>query len=337
MAEIAFESLAMALEGTTGTAETAPTSFMNLAGTLEPVIEYYEPDESSGLLAARMRTKQTRKYGNFDADGPLDPNTLIEFLSMIAKGGVTPAQPGAASDTYDWDFSPTMDADDLKFATLWWGDPNMTHVLRGKYGFIDSLTIASDASGIDGATLSISGMTNFPEKVTPPTYPDQAFAPLIAGVNMQLYLDTTSAIGTTAVTGRVVSAQHVLESGITPKYVAAGPTADLSYSRHGRGKRGMVTSVVMEIPDYAQYDIAMLADTVAKLRVVHNGAFIETDSVALYYGVTVDTYGVLRFGGWGELEGTNRTATFEVHSEYNAGAGVDWAIKVRNKAAALAA
>ena len=336
MAEIAFESMAMALESVPGTPIAAPTSYMNLFGTLDPTMEYYEPDESSGMLATRMRTKQVRQYGQWNADGPLDPNQLIEFLEMIAVGGVTPTNPTLGVLTFDWDYTPTMDADDLEFATLFFGDPNMTHIFQGAYGFIESMTISNDASGVDGATLSINGMTQFPAKLAPPTYPTQAFAPLIAGINMELFLDTSSVIGTTAVTGRVVSAQHVLSSGITPKYIAAGPTADLTYSKHGRGKRGMVTTVVMEVPDWTEYDISALADTVAKLRVVHNGAFIEAVTPDYYYGITVDTYGLLRFTGWGELEGTNRTATFEVYSEFDATLGADWSIMVRCTASALA-
>lgn len=337
MAEIPFESMAMAIEATPGTPIAAPTSYMNLFGTLDPTIEYYEPEESSGLLALRMRTKQVRKYGQWNANGPLDPNTLIEFLQLIAKGGAnTPTQPTNGVLTYDWDYTPTMDSDDLDFATIFFGDPNMTHIFQGSYGWIDQMTIASDASGVDGATLALTGMTQFPVKLTPPTYPTQAFAPLIAGINMELYLDTSSPIGTTAVTGRVVSAQHVLTSGISAKYIAAGQTADITYSRHGRGKRGMVTTVVMEVPDWTQYDIAVLSDTVAKLRVVHNGALIESVTPDYYYHIMVDTYGQLRFTGWGELEGTNRTATFEVHSEYDATLGADWRIEVRNTASALA-
>jgi hypothetical protein len=134
----------------------------------------------------------------------------------------------------------------------------------------------------------------------------------------------------------VVSAQHVITSGIAEKYVAAGPTAALTYSRHGRGKRGMVSTIVMEVPDWTEYDISALDDTVAKLRVIHNGAFIEDVTPIYYYGVEVDCYGPLRFVGWGELEGVNRTATFEVHSEYDTTLAADFRVQVRNTAAALA-
>jgi hypothetical protein len=189
MAEIAFESMAMALEVTPGTPIAAPTSFMNLFGTLDPTREYYEPDESSGTLAQRMRTKQVREYGQWNADGPLDPNTLIEFLEMLIAGGVTQVQPTSGILTWDWEYVPTMTADDLEMATIFFGDPNMTHIFQGAYGFIESMTIASDASGVDGATISMNGMTQYPVKLTPPSYPTQAFSPLIAGINMELFLE----------------------------------------------------------------------------------------------------------------------------------------------------
>ena len=204
MAEIAFEYLAMALETVAGTAQPAPTSYMNLFGNVKPIKEYYEPEESTGMLAELMRVKETRKFGEWSADGPLDLIAVIELLSMIAKGGVEPTQPSNAVLTYDWEFVPTMLSDDLKMATLFYGDPNMTDIFRGSYGILNDLTISSDASVPDGATLSAGGICKFQEKFTAPSMPTQVFGPLVAGVNMSLYIETNSAIGTTAITGRGV-------------------------------------------------------------------------------------------------------------------------------------
>lgn len=337
MAEIAFEYLAMALETVPGTAQPAPTSYMNLFGNVKPIKEYYEPEESTGMLAELMRVKETRKFGEWSADGPLDLIAIIELLSLIAKGGVSPTTPTNGVLTRDWEFVPTMLSDDLKMATLFYGDPNMTDIFRGSYGILNDLTISSDASGTDGATLSAGGICKYPAKFTAPSMPTQVFGPLVAGVNMSLYIDTSSAIGTTAITGRFVSAEHVLAGMIEPKYVAAGPTADLSYSRHGRGKRSLTSTVVMELVDYDQYDLAALKDTVCKMRVEHHGEEIESVSPIYYYGLTVDTYGPLRMNDWGDLGGTNRTIGFQIKSQYDATLAADWRIMVRNEQTALAA
>lgn len=337
MSELAFEALSFALEATPGTAESAPTSYMNLFGQLIPRETIYQPDESTGLLEAYMRQEVTRKWGEFSGDGPLDTDLLPMFLEMIVKGGVTPSQPGSTTSTYQWVYTPTMTADDLEFATIFWGDPNMTHILQGAYGMLTNLTIASDASGTDGATLSIAGMTQAPVKLANPvTMPTQAFSPLVASVKMQAYLDTSSAIGTTALVQRVVSAEHVLDSGITQKFVGDGPDADLSYSRHGRGKRSLITRMVAEMRDFTEYDVAQLQNTPAKLRIVHNGAFIENDgSDDYYHALQVDTYGKLHLTDYGELEGTNRTVAFEIVSAYDSTLGAGWSMTVLNEASAL--
>lgn len=336
MAELAFEVLALALESTAGTAVAAPTSFFNLSGTVSPRKEYFEPDDASGLLAAVTRSKVVRKWSEWSADGGLDTDVLPVLLEMFVKGGVSPTQPGTAASAYQWDYTPTMNADDLKTATIWFGDPNLSDILQAAYGIPGSLTISNDASTTDGASLSLAGMANFPSKVSAPTLPARAFVEGIAGLDMQVYLDTASPIGTTEVAGRVVSAEHSLEAAVQPKYIATGPGGSKTFTRTGRGKRRMVTRVTMELIDYTEYDVFASDDTVARLRVIHNGGFIENDGTDDYYhAVQVDTYGQLRFADWGDLEGTNRTVTFEVQSQYDATAGADWAIQVTNELSAL--
>ena len=92
----------------------------------------------------------------------------------------------------------------------------------------------------------------------------------------------------------------------------------------------------MELVDYTEYDLFALADTVCKMRVIHHGALIESVTPDYYYGLHVDTYGPLELTDWGELEGTNRTVTFKIESEYDSTLGADWRIMVRNEQSALA-
>ncbi len=332
MAEITFEYLALALESVRGTAVTPPTHYANLLGTITPRTSRYRPNESRGTLARSHRSKLVRRWADWQGGGPLDVDLLPVFLNMIAKPVTSPSTPAGATDSRLWEFVPTMTADDLKMATMYWGDPNV-QIWQGAFGFCNQLTISNDASGQDGATMQLNGMTQFPAKVSAPTMPmpSQIAGELIAGVNMQLWLDTSSAIGTTEVTGRVVSAVHSLPGGVTPKFIAAGPTADLTYSRIGRGKRQMTTTVVFELLDTTQYDI-FAADSTVKLRVRHNGPQIET---GFYYYAEVDTYGKLDLTDWGELEGTNRTMTLQVMSEYDATLGADWRAAVQNQRASL--
>lgn len=334
MGNIAFEYLAGALEDTKGTAESAPTFYSNLFGTVTPRRAYYEPNESSGVLAQMMRSKITRHWGEFNAEGPLDVNVLIEFLSMAVKGGVSGSQPGTAADTYEWLFTPSMTSDDIEAATLFFGDPNMSNILRGAYGLISQLRIASDATGTDGATMSIQGVTANPTKQSAPSMPTRDTGELVAGINLSMFLDTSSAIGTTEVTGRVLKAEHTLSTGIEPDWVAVGPDGSITYTGHQRGKAQLVTTFELDFDDYTQFDL--VTDTPVKLRIVHNGPFIETDSsIDYYHGVRVDTYGLLRFTGWGDKGGITRTAQFEVRSQYDATLGADYSIQVTNEVDAL--
>lgn len=408
MAEIAFEALMIGLETARGTA-VAPSHFANMTGTLVPRIERYAPNEARGSLAARYRSKTVRTWGEFSAEGPLDVNLLPVFLNMAATGDMTgqPTTPGGATNSRLWSFVPTLTSDDLKTATLWWGDQNV-QVFRGKYGHINEITIRNDASSTDGATMSVSGRTQKPDYETAtitgataanpvvittsaahgfvdgdqvyisdvagmteindliftidnasgstfdlqgingtaytpytsggtirkvaPVVPAQLTAPLITGGDMSIWLDSGGdAIGTTSITGRVISAEHVLPVNWSTKYLAAGAGSTGSFSRLGRGKRSLTTRIVMELIDLDQYDL-FDNDTSVKLRVRHNGTLIEG---SLYNYVEVDTYGPLVMTDWGELEGTNRTIAFEIVSEYDSTLGADWRIAVQNGRTAL--
>lgn len=159
-----------------------------------------------------------------------------------------------------------------------------------------------------------------------PTLPAQIVGTLLAAQNMQLWLDTSSAIGTTEITGRVVSGQHTIPTGITPKYIAVGPAGKKTYTRTGRKKRKVKTKVVFELRDTAQYELFQ-NDSTVKLRCRYNGPLIEA---GFYYYLEIDTYGKLKFTDFGELEGTNRTVSFDVDSIVDTTLGASFRAAVQN-------
>ena len=118
---------------------------------------------------------------------------------------------------------------------------------------------------------------------------------------------------------------------MTAHAMAVGPAGSKTYSRVGRNKRAITTPVTLELTDLEQYQL-FVDGTVCKLRVRHNGDLIEG---SLYHHVTVDTYGPLNFTDWGELEGTNRTISLEVMSQYDATLGADFAVMVQNDRTSL--
>lgn len=402
MAEIPFEALLLGLETTSGTG-VEPTHYASMVGTLKPVKEWYRPDEARGTLVEAYRSKVAREWSEWSGEGPLDVYLLPVLLNMCVTGNMTgqPTTPGGATNSRLWTFKPTINQNDLKTGTLFWGDRNV-QMWEGRFGTIDELTITADASGTDGSKMSASGRTQIQtfdtysitaitkanpavvttsaahgllagEKVrivsavgmtevndqiftvaTPsgstfqlsgvdstayttytsggtvekvaPAFPSILTAPLISGPSMQMWLDTSSAIGTTAITGRLISAEHVIPVNYGYKHLAVGPGGAKTYSRVGRAKRSITTRVTLELTDLAQYKLFQ-NETNCKLRIRHNGDLIET---GFYHYVEVDTYGPLNFTDWGELEGTNRTITLEVQSQYDSVLGADFSVKVQN-------
>ncbi len=408
MAEIPFEALLLGLESTPGTG-VEPTHYASMVGTLRPVAERYRPDEARGTLVEAYRSKIVREHSEWSGEGPLDVYLLPVLLNMAVTGNMTgqPTTPGGATNSRLWTFKPTINANDLKTATLFWGDRNV-QMFEGRFGTIDELTISANASSTDGSTMSVSGRTQRqdydvfdisaitkadPAVVTTsaahglaagdrvqlfdvggmtevdgleftvaspsgstfslsgvdstgytdftsggkvrkiaPVFPAILTAPLISGAAMQMWLDTgADGIGTTAITGRLISAEHVIPTNYGYKHLAVGPTGPKTYQRLGRGKRSITTRITLELLDLDQYSL-FVEDTYCKLRVRHNGDLIES---GFYHYVQVDTYGPLHFTDWGELEGTNRTITLEVQSQYDSTLGADFQVQVQNDRTAL--
>lgn len=407
MAEIAFEALLAGIETTPGT-KVNPTHYANMIGSITPRNERYVPEEARGSYVARYRSRPVRWWGELQAEGPLDVYLLPLFLSMSATGNLTgqPTTPGGGTNSRLWTFLPNNTEDDLDKATFWWGERN-TQMWYGAYGHINELRITNDASGTDGAMMTLTGATRKPAyeefviegataadpvaittttnhglvdgtkvfitgvvgmvelndrfftiddaatdtftlvdedgtghtayvsggtvRVVAPPFPSQLTAPLIIGQEMQMWLDTSSAIGTTAITGRLISAEHTIPVGYVPKYLATGPGSDGSFTRLGRPTRSLTTTIKLELLDLDQMEL-FEDNTTVKLRVRHNGPLIEG---SLYHYFQVDTYGPMTLDEFTDLEGVNRAVQFTVVSEYDATLGADWRVLVQNDRATL--
>jgi hypothetical protein len=330
-AEILNEALAIALETTHGTAITNPTHYLNMPGTVSPAISRSRRSQSDGRSAEYARSQITRKTSTWETDdADLDVNTLPVLLEMAVKGGGVVTTPAGATTARLHTYIPTMTSDDLKSATIWWGDPN-AQVYQATYCMLDTLDIAADGSSEDAATMTASGWGKFPSKVSAPTYPSQNFGPLVNAQDMQLWMDTGSAIGTTEITGRLISGSLSIPTGAVAKYLAQGPGGDRGFTKHGRTKRHVELNLVFDLEDQTQYDL-FVAGTTVKIRWRLNGPAIETITgpVTLYNYFQADVYGPLEFDSWGDLENSNRTISLNVMSEVDSTAGYDFAAYVQN-------
>lgn len=255
--------------------------------------------------------------------------TAMARAYLTGGAGADITTPAGATNSRLWPFTPNMTADDLDSLTIFWGDPNAQE-FRAAYCQLDELTISADASGTDGVTISLSGQGQFPSKTAPGAVPDMLNGPLMLPTDMQLWVDTAT-IGSTAVTGRVVSAEITIPSGVTRKWVAAGPASTLGFSNIGRGKRHAELKLVLELPDMTQYD-QWVARTSLMTRLRINGPLIEA---GFYHYLEMDIYGPMDTLDWGEHEGTNRTIEVTILSEYNATAGYDWCLRIQSDRDAL--
>lgn len=340
-AETVFEYLALALEATKGTAVTPPTHYLPFSGVIKPIRTKYDTRDSNGTLAGITRSKTTSAGAEWSGEGAVDPAYAPLLLNLIVKAVTSPTTPTNGVLTRLWTFAPTMTSDDLKAATFYFGDPNV-QIFQSAYCMAEELTIQADASGEDAATWSVNGFGRFPTRVSAPTMPAQVVGSLVMPAAMQCWIDTSSAIGTTEVTGRFISADLTIPTGVVQKRYAGGPTGGLNFTKHGRAARTATAAITVELNDISigagkEY-LLWEADTQVKMRIRLNGSLIESVTPDYYEYVQLDIYGPLRSFDWGTVADTNRTMTFEIMSEYNsyaAAAGYDWAMAVQNQKAAL--
>lgn len=333
-AEIPFETFGLALEATRGTAVTPPTHLIPVSGTVTPFRTKYRPAEARGTLEKNYRSKTTHTGVNWEIpDSLADPNYAPVLFNMISKAVTSPTTPTNGVLTRLWTFTPTITSDAIKSATLYSGDPNV-QVWQSSYCMADELTVSADATGDDGATWSMKGQGHYPVAVAAPTYPAAIPGDLLMPGAMQLWIDTSSAIGTTEVTGRFIKTDWTIPTGVTYKNYANGPTGGLGFTKVGRDRHAATASITVELNDTSigagkEY-LTWEADTVVKMRIRLNGALIESVTPDYYSYIQLDIYGALDALAWGDVEGTNRTMTFSVESEYNSTLGASWALYAQN-------
>lgn len=333
--ELFVERLHGVLESARGTAINTPTHSFNMTGLLTPAVSHWSPAESRGEMASMYRDKIVRKGAAWSIGGAVDVNYLAWFLNMGVIPNTSPSTPTNGVLTRLWAFVPTFTADDIKTATIIWDLDAQS--LQSDYATVEQITLSNDATSEEGLTCQISGAAHFPGDVSTPTPATNiASTDLLAGQYMQLYLDT-STIGSTEVTARVLQAQHVLTTGVTYKYLAAGPASQtLEYASLGRDKtaHNMITTLTLEVPDMTQYD-QFTAGTTVMCRVRHSGSLIESVTPDYYNYVEVDTYGVMRNLSWGENAGSNRTLTVTIEGRKDSTLGAPYRIAVQNQRTSL--
>lgn len=332
--ETALEVFGLALEATRGTVVTPPTHLIPVNGVITPTRTKYRPPEARGTLEEWYRAKTVHTGCDWTIPASLlDPNYAPVLFNLIGKANSTPTTPGGGTLSRLWTYTPTITADDLKSGTLYAGDPNV-QIWQAAYCMADELTVSADATADTAATFTMKGGGYFPTRVSAPVFPAAVPGDLLMPGAMQLWIDTASAIGTTAITGRFIKTDWKIPSGVSYKNYANGPTGGLNFTKTGRKPRHAEATIEVELNDvsvaaeYASYE----ADTTVKMRIRLNGALIET---TLYSYVQLDIYGPLDAFGFGEVESTNRTMTFTVQSQYDSTLGASFSLSAQNQRTTL--
>jgi hypothetical protein len=337
MASLSREVALLALETPRGTAVADPTHLIPFQFTVVPTDEDDIPEEYRGTLAPNYRHLTTRQESTFSGDGAIDTAIAPVLLNMAVAPVTAPTTPTNAVLTRLWSFVPSMTADNLRSATLWWGDWD-TQTGRTAYNMLESFAFSNDANSTEAATCTVSGMGQFPEILTKPALPTAVIGQMIRGRHMRVWIDTGSdAIGTTEVTGRLVSATHEITTGVTLKRHGSDPSGGLGFNQTGRNHRArmLTTTFTMELYGLEQYTL-WTNKTFCKVRIRHYGNLIETESATdFYHYIEFDSYGPLTELEWGENADSNRVATFTQQSFYDADLAADFAVRIQNDRTAL--
>lgn len=229
-----------------------------------------------------------------------------------------------------FEFVRVINADTIKAATSYWGDPNQA-LYQGAFTMLTELGLSGDASSTDGVMNTVKGISQYPTEIlsgSVPTLPAASVGPLLIPGRMQVWMEpnTTAAYGTTApATNRVVSADLTAPTGVVPKYVATGPTGGVTFDHVGRVRTHPEAKLVLEVADQTQYDLYQNGTTV-KLRVRYNGSLIES---GFYNFAEFDITGKMSGLKWGALVGANRTMEFSIMGEKDAQIASDLRVRVQ--------
>lgn len=334
--QVPFEKLSLAFETVRGTPITPPTWTTKLAGTLTPQPKPFMP-AAPNSLAEYQAEQIVHTLGVWDASAEaMDVNDMLYLLNMCVAPNSTPTTPGTLSKL--WTFNRVVTSDTVKSATLYWGDANAP-LFQSAYAMCEKLSWDADSTGEKGVSVKASGSAQYPTKLgANPSIPALTIAPYLVPANMQVFLDTSSAIGTTEITStggcRLLKASGSVESGIIYEYPAVGPAGGTSFSSTSRKVSHPETKLTMLIPDETQL-VQALASTDVKLRVRINGPKIETVVTDFYYYFQWDVYGLLMLDSWGDLDGGSRTMELSVIGHYDTTLASDFSAAVQTTKATL--
>lgn len=334
MAETMHESLLGVLESTRGTAIATPTHKLNVTDgqLLVPRKTFHNVATVTGTRAEITSSTKTYEDTTLNPSGTLDLRQA-PFWANLYTGPGTIATPGGGTLSRTHTHVPGMTTDPALSATFSSGDPDV-QVWQAAYHMLTDYTVTFDASSDESVSFSANTVGQPWTEVADPTIPTQTEIVPAYAIDADLWIDTSSAIGTTAITGRLVSGEWRIVRNRSFKRHARGAGAVRTFDTTGIGLDHAELTLTFELYDLAQTDL-FVDETDAKVRLRLNGALIEG---VLYNYYQADIYGKFQDLAFDTFMDTNRTVTFTIMSTYNAHArtaGHDWRVVIQNASATV--
>jgi hypothetical protein len=202
-----------ALESARGT-DLACTRKFHATGGLEKLQPGHWPMLDVGGFDRRRDRYALLVEAGGQAEMPVSFEDLAWWLQLAVKGGVTGVQEGVTT-AYRYTFVPTAAVDDLKSATLEWGDD--FQAWQANFAMVDQLEI----KGAPGEPLTMTAAIvakNRDESTFTAALGDRQVE-VVLGRRAALYIDEPGGtIGTTAVAGKLIGFEHKISNKLARFY-----------------------------------------------------------------------------------------------------------------------
>ena len=287
-----------------------------------------EFSDQSGTYKDRRRAAYQRREVGFTAAELLTYEDFCWWLEHLAKGGVSPSADAGTPIAYTRPYLPSIETDDLKSSTLEFN--HVGNVYKSTQLMANSATIRIDPDNnggwmIDGDFKAIG--------FDPSTYTGSITdrqTEVIKAKGTKLFVDDAT-IGTTQVTGRMISASVTINNNLDFKAFAENETGPAP-NKVGRGAQQVNGQFVLEFDSDAEFDKYRADDPVERfIRLEREGSIIHD---AVKKRARLDLNGFWEAISWGN-RANNIIATFGFSGYYNITSGYDFKAEVVNKLATL--
>jgi len=332
--------LLQAQAGIESTRGTAVAATRKVYAQIEPSYSRALMDfqDTSGTWFGRRRAAYGREKISFSASDVATYEDAAWWLKMAVDGTVTGSADAGTPIAYTYQFTPSPTADNLKAMTLEFGESGNQY--ESDQVMVNSLTLRMDSDNDSEPTWMIEadlmGRTWVDSTFTA-ALSDRATEPILAR-GTKLYIDDSGGtIGTTQVTGKLISASYTINNNLHYKAFAED-TRGYAPNKVGRGALTADAEITFEFAEDGEFGNYRneTSDTAPVLRLVRlqrEGSQIHGSSV-VNKTFRLDIWGYWSSWARSDREG-NLIATMTLQGFYDTTAAAMFKATVINQLATL--